>query len=191
MSRIMYDLPVVFVTPNELGLDLRTEETGETFAENALLKARAFAAAMGDRLRYIPIVLADDSGLCVDALGGAPGIYSARYGGPDLDDATRTRLILDALKGVPAEKRTAHFVCAIAVVTAQGDEWMTEGRADGIITCEPRGTGGFGYDPIFLVPSLGRTFAELTPDEKAAISHRGQALQATKERLRTLLPLLQ
>jgi XTP/dITP diphosphohydrolase len=150
------------------------EETGRTYAENALLKARA--AAHQTRA----LALADDSGLEVDALGGEPGVRSARFGGPGLDDAGRNALLLQALATVPDARRAARYRCVIALVSPGGDERTVEGTVDGLITHALRGTRGFGYDPLFLYPVLGRTFAELTPDEKAIVSHRGRAIAAAR-----------
>jgi XTP/dITP diphosphohydrolase len=152
-------------------------ETGSSYAANALLKARAAARQAG------ALALADDSGLEVDALGGAPGLASARWGGAEADDAARCRLLLEALREVPAPRRTARFRCALALVDPDGPEHVVEESVDGVILEAPRGHGGFGYDPIFYYPPLGRTFAELTPAEKARVSHRGRALA----RLRRLL----
>ena len=145
------------------------EENETTYRGNALLKARA-----ASRLTRT-WSLGDDSGLEVDALGGAPGLYSARYGGPGLDDAGRCALLLDALRDVPDDRRTARFSCVIAVVDPAGREWVVEGVAEGTITRQPRGTSGFGYDPLFYYPPLGRTFAELSDAEKSDVSHRGRA----------------
>jgi XTP/dITP diphosphohydrolase len=147
-------------------------ETGLTFAENALLKARAVAAGTG-----LPAV-ADDSGLCVDILRGMPGIFSARWSGRHGDDKANLRLLLDQIADVDDDHRTAHFVCAAALVTPEGSEDVVEGRLDGALIREPRGTGGFGYDPIFVPLGETRTTAEQTPAEKDAISHRGRALRA-------------
>ena len=152
----------------ELGIDVDVEETGETFAENAALKAKAIMAASG-----LPAI-ADDSGLCVNWLNGAPGVYSARYGGLD-DDAARYRLLLQNLRG--ATDRSAYFHTAIVCAFPNGDVLTAEGDCHGAIAFAPMGDGGFGYDPVFLVPSLRKTFAQLTPGEKNAISHRGIALR--------------
>jgi XTP/dITP diphosphohydrolase len=150
-------------------------ETELTFAGNALLKARAIAAHTG-----LPAV-SDDSGLCVDALNGMPGVLSARWSGrfgeSDKDKANLD-LVLDQLADVPDEHRSAHFMCAAAIVYPSGEEHVVEGRMNGQIIRKPRGDGGFGYDPIFLVDGTDRTTAELTPDEKSAISHRGRAFRA-------------
>lgn len=153
------------------------EETGTSYAANALLKARAAARQAGG------LALADDSGLEVDALGGAPGPRSARYGGPGLDDAARCQRLLDALADVPAPRRIARFRCVIALVDPAGPEHLLEGTAEGVILDAPRGRGGFGYDPLFFYPPLGRTFAELSEAEKAEVSHRGRAVAALRRRL--------
>ena len=152
---------------------VRLPPEGETsYADNALGKARAAAAATGEA------ALADDSGLEVDALGGRPGVASARYGGPGLTDAQRVTHLLAALTGVTA--RAARFRCALAVVAPWGEETVTEGVVEGVLTEAPRGTGGFGYDPIFLVPALGRTFGELPAVEKDRLSHRARAVTAAR-----------
>ena len=156
------------------------DETGQTYHDNARLKARAAGALTG------MLALADDSGIEVDALGGAPGVHSARFGGPGLDDAGRTALLLERLRGVPPTARTARYRCVIALVWPDGRERTVEGTAEGVITLAPRGAGGFGYDPVFEDPALGRTFAELTPEEKAAVSHRGRAVRAAAALLRGL-----
>lgn len=147
-------------------------EDGLTFAENALIKARALAAATG-----LPSV-ADDSGLAVDVLGGAPGIFSARWSGRHGDDAANLDLLLAQISDVALEHRLAQFVCAAALVTPQGDEHVELGRMHGYLLTERRGDGGFGYDPIFVPEGATRTTAELSPEEKNAISHRGRAFRA-------------
>jgi XTP/dITP diphosphohydrolase len=147
-------------------------ETGATFAENALLKAREAAWNTG-----LPAV-ADDSGLAVDALNGMPGVLSARWAGRARDDAANLRLVLEQVADVPDDRRGAAFVCAAALVTPDGAEQLVEGRVDGTLTREPRGTGGFGYDPIFQPLGETRTTAEMSPSEKDAISHRGRAFRA-------------
>ncbi len=146
-------------------------ETGSTFAENALLKARYFHTRSG------LMTIADDSGLEVAALAGAPGVYSARYAGPDASDRERTMKLLEELKDVPAERRAARFVCAAAIVW-DGGERVFEDEARGVILSEPRGRNGFGYDPVFYYPPLGRTFAELRAEEKSQVSHRGRAFRS-------------
>ena len=163
----------------DLGLQVDVEETGETFAENAMLKAKAVMEASG-----LPAI-ADDSGVCVDALNGAPGVYSARYGGPELDDAARYRLLLHNMRG--ARTRAAHFTSAIACVFPNGDTIEAEGICPGTIAFAPQGTGGFGYDPVFFLPELRKTYAQLTPEEKAAVSHRGKALAVFEGKLKDYL----
>jgi XTP/dITP diphosphohydrolase len=153
------------------------EETGTSYEANALLKGRATARQVG------ALALADDSGLEVDALGGAPGLHSARYGGPGLDDGARCQRLLEALAEVPAPRRTARFRCVLALVDPTGPEHVVEGTAEGLILGAPRGRGGFGYDPLFLYPPLGRTFAELSAAEKADVSHRGRAVAAVRRLL--------
>ena len=157
------------VAPAELGLRLSVEETGADYAANARMKAEAFAHASG------LLTLADDSGLEVDALGGRPGLLSARYAGPNQTDEEGVELVLAQMKDVPQERRLARFRCVIALAEPDGGVRFVEGECPGVITNEPRGSFGFGYDPIFYLPQLGRTMAELTPDEKNAISHRADA----------------
>ncbi len=159
------------------GVGLPPEETEETYAGNALLKARAAARLTGC------LALADDSGLEVDALGGAPGPRSARYGGPGLAYGDRVNLLLKELRGVPPARRTARFRCAIALASPDGGARLVEGSAEGTILDAPRGSGGFGYDPIFFYPALGRTFAELSTEEKARVSHRAVAVAAARRLL--------
>jgi XTP/dITP diphosphohydrolase len=158
-----------------------TPETGASFAENALAKAREAVAHTG-----LPAV-ADDSGLAVDALAGMPGVLSARWAGPARDDAANLRLVLDQIAEVPHDRRGAAFVCAAALVTPAGQERVIEGRVSGTLLREPRGTGGFGYDPIFVPAGETRTTAELSPAEKDAISHRGKAFRALAKHLAAVL----
>ena len=169
MGEILKDFGIEVVSPRDLGLTVDVEETGTTFAENAMLKAKAICKAAG-----LPAI-ADDSGLCVDALGGAPGVYSARYGGEGLDDKGRYMLLLSSLRGAPT--RAAHFACAVACAFPNGDTLTAEGRCDGSIAYAPLGEGGFGYDPVVLLPGTGKTFGQLTQEEKSAVSHRGRALK--------------
>ncbi|MEV4440099.1 RdgB/HAM1 family non-canonical purine NTP pyrophosphatase [Streptomyces sp. NPDC049577] len=157
------------------------KETGVTFAENALLKAHALAQATG-----LPAI-ADDSGLCVDVLGGAPGIFSARWAGRHGDDKANLDLLLAQLSDIAAEHRTAHFACAAALALPDGTERVVEGRLKGTLRHEPTGTGGFGYDPILQPLGETRTCAELTADEKNAISHRGKAFRGLVPVVRELL----
>ncbi len=150
------------------------EETEDTYHGNALLKARAAARLTGHT------ALADDSGLEIDALGGEPGVRSARFGGPGLDDAARTALLLARLAQRPGAPRSARYRCVIAIADGAGREQVVEGVVEGVIAQAPRGGGGFGYDPVFVYRPLGRTFAELTEDEKARVSHRGVAARAAR-----------
>ena len=179
MQAVLAELGIEVVMPAELGIDVDVEETGETFAENAALKAKAIMAASG-----LPAI-ADDSGLCVDALNGGPGVYSARYGGEGLDDRGRYMLLLQTMRGQTT--RAAHFTCAIACAFPNGDTITAEGQAPGTIAFAPMGEGGFGYDPVFFVPDKAKTFAQLTQEEKAEISHRGKALREFTAKLETYL----
>ena len=179
MRALLSGFGVEVVSPSELGLHIEVEETGTTFAENAMLKAKAVCEAAG-----MPAI-ADDSGLCVDALNGAPGVYSARYGGEELDDRGRYMLLLSSMRGQTT--RAAHFACAIACAFPDGRTLTEEGRCEGAIAFAPMGEGGFGYDPIFMVPEYRKTFGQLTAEEKAAVSHRGRALAAFVEKLETFL----
>jgi XTP/dITP diphosphohydrolase len=153
------------------------EETGRTYAENALVKARTAA-----RLTSV-LALGDDSGLEVDALGGAPGIHTARFGGPGLSDRERWELLLERLRDVPPARRTARFRCVIALARPAPGEQVVEGVVEGVIAQAPRGNGGFGYDPVFFYPPLGRTFGEISDEEKQRVSHRAKALGAVRRLL--------
>ena len=175
LAEILGDFGIEVVLPSELGITVDVEETGETFAENAMLKAKAICAASG-----LPAI-GDDSGLCVEVLNGGPGVYSARYGGPALDDVGRNRLLLSSVQGQGS--RAAHFACAIACAFPNGDTLTAQGRCEGAIAFAPMGTNGFGYDPLFLIPSLGKTLAQLTGAEKNKLSHRGKALTAFAQEL--------
>jgi len=166
---IFAGLPYRLLSLYDKQIDLDVEETGTTFAENAELKALTYASISG------MLSLADDSGLEIDALGGAPGVYSARFAGRDTSYEERFRLILAQLNGLPEERRTARFRCAITIAEPSGFYRTVEGAIEGLIADVPRGTQGFGYDPIFLVPTLGKTTAELAPEQKNRISHRGKA----------------
>lgn len=179
MSAILAQFDVEVVSPKDLGITVDVEETGTTFAENAMLKAKAICKAAN-----LPAI-ADDSGLCVDALNGGPGVYSARYGGEGLDDKGRYMLLLNSMRGQTT--RVAHFACAIACAFPNGDTLTAEGRCDGTIAFAPMGEGGFGYDPVFFVPEYRKTFGQLTAEEKSAISHRGRALQNFVGKLETYL----
>ena len=178
MGEILSQLGVEVCLQAEAGVDVDVEETGTTFEENSLLKARAVMEASG-----LPAI-ADDSGLCVDALNGAPGVYSARYGGEGLDDVGRYQLLLQNLKGQP---RGAKFVAGSSCCLPNGDVITARGECPGTITFAPMGEGGFGYDPVFFIPGLKKTFAQLTAEEKNAISHRGKALEVFKVKLEEYL----
>ena len=179
MQNILSAHGVEVVLQSELGLHVEVEETGATFEENSLLKARAVMEASG-----MPAI-ADDSGLCVDALNGAPGVYSARYGGEGLDDTGRYRLLLENMRG--QTPRTAKFVSVITCCFPNGDVISARGECPGTIAFAPMGEGGFGYDPVFFIPGLKKTFAQLSPEEKNAISHRGKALEAFQVKLEEYL----
>jgi XTP/dITP diphosphohydrolase len=158
-------------------------EDGLTLEDNAIKKAKEIAAFTGC------LALADDTGLEVDALGGRPGVYSARFAGPDATYGDNNRKLLRLLEGIPLEGRTARFRCVIAVAEPDGNVHLVEGKCEGLIGFELRGEGGFGYDPLFIVDGLGKTFAELSPEEKNRVSHRGRALRLAAELLKELAPL--
>ena len=172
LSKKLPDVKVLSLA--DIGFEGEIVEDGKTFAENAKIKASVPAS-----LGYIGI--GDDSGLCVDYLGGEPGIYSARYSG--LGDEGNIEKLLENLKGVPTERRTAHFVCSICCVFPDGKVITAEGKAHGIILEERHGQGGFGYDPVFYFPSLGQTFSEISQEEKNKISHRANALELFAEKI--------
>ena len=174
---IFSDLPLRLLSLRDLQLAIDVEETGTTYAENAELKARAYAQVSNMS------TLADDSGLEIDALGGAPGVQSARYLGSETSYEERFRVILEQLKGLPLDKRSARFRCVIALVEPSGYIRMVEGVVEGVIADSPRGSNGFGYDPIFFIPELGKTFAELEPEHKNRISHRARAAQSARKLL--------
>ena len=179
MSRILSPMGYEVVTDRDLGIELSdVEENGETFLDNARIKSEAGCKESG-----YPCI-ADDSGLCVDALGGAPGVYSARYSGVHGDDDGNNRKLLAELDGVPTEKRTAHFACAICVSFPDGSEVTATGKCEGYIGYEKKGSNGFGYDPLFMVGD--RSLAEMSAEEKDAISHRGNALKE----LQKILPIV-
>lgn len=180
-QRLLTDYTLLTTADAGLG-DYDVEETGATFAENAILKARAYMQASG------LITLADDSGLAVDALDGRPGVYSARYGGPGLDDAGRRAKLLADLRDVPDDRRTARFMCVVAVARPGVDEVLqVEGRVEGRILHAERGTGGFGYDALFQPDGHAQTFGELPAEVKDGLSHRGRAVAALKPLLDDLL----
>ena len=180
IQALLAGLDIQLLTPGELGLDLHVEENGTTYAENAALKAQAFSQASD------LVSLADDSGLEVDCLGGQPGIYSARFSlQPDATDADRRKYLLRKLVGQPTPW-TAHFHCTVALGYPDGEVSFATGDCPGEIITEERGTNGFGYDPIFFIPEMGRTMAELTLLEKNRLSHRACAVKATLPELRRL-----
>ena len=179
MSRILSPMGYEVVTDTDLGIELTdAEENGETFLDNARIKAESGCKESG-----LPCI-ADDSGLCVDALDGAPGVFSARYSGVHGDDEGNNRKLLAELEGIPTEKRTAHFACAICVSFPDGSEITATGKCEGYIGYEKKGNNGFGYDPLFMVGD--RSLAEMTAEEKDAISHRGNALKE----LQKILPIV-
>ena len=169
------------VTPGEAGIALEVDETGSTYAENAALKATAFAGAGGC------LALADDSGVEVDALGGGPGLYSARYGGPELDDAGRTSLLLKELEATPEGLRTARYRAVVAIAKPGGSVELFEGVQEGTLARSESGEGGFGYDPVFLIDGQ-RTQAQISAEEKDQISHRAKAVALALEWLREAAP---
>ena len=180
LSRILLPLGITVVSAKDAGITLDdVEETGMTFAENAFLKADAAFKKTG-----MPVV-ADDSGLCVDALDGRPGIYSARYGGEGASDSDKNAKLLGELKDIDEDNRTAHFTCAICCILEDGTRIDVEGICNGKIAFEPHGDGGFGYDPIFMCGS--KCYAQLSGEEKDAVSHRGIALRKLKAELEKLL----
>ncbi|MHB9144065.1 MAG: XTP/dITP diphosphatase [Symbiobacteriia bacterium] len=181
LARLLAGTGITVVSLAEFPAAPEVEETGATFAANALLKAQAAAVHTG------LVALADDSGLEVDALAGRPGVYSARFAGPHASDEDNNQKLISLLTAVPIARRTARFRSAVAIVTPDGRSEVTDGACKGSILHSPRGTDGFGYDPLFLVPELGKTFAELTMEEKNRISHRGRALRRALQLLPGLL----
>lgn len=171
LMELIGDGDIIVTTPVDEDVDQPVDETGDTFQENASLKAVTYAARSG------LVTLADDSGLVVDALNGAPGVRSARYAGPDASDSEHYQLLLKNLSDVPDGKRAARFVSVVAVATPTGDVKLCEGICEGIIGTQPEGEGGFGYDPVFYIPELGKTMAQLTLEEKNRISHRARAFR--------------
>lgn len=180
-AQLLADLPVAITWLDQVGIRESVDETGATFMENALLKARYYAGV--SKL----LTWADDSGLEVDALGGRPGVLSARYGGENVTDRERYMTLLRDLEGVPDEARTARFRCAIAIATPDGQTWTAEGVVEGLILRAPRGDNGFGYDPIFLTSKYQKSMAELSPELKNQISHRAIATREARQLLARLL----
>lgn len=177
IREILGELPVEILSMKDVGIKADIVENGNTFEENALIKAKEVCKLAGE------MVLADDSGLEIDYLNGEPGIYSARYMGEDTSYHIKNQNLIDRLEGVPDEKRTARFVCAIAAAFPDGRSFVVRGTIEGIIGYEERGANGFGYDPIFYLPERGVSTAEIPPEEKNSISHRGNALRKMKELL--------
>ncbi|MBO5459229.1 MAG: XTP/dITP diphosphatase [Lachnospira sp.] len=183
VKQICSDMNVEIISMKEAGIELDIEENGTTFEENALIKAEAIMKVTGQ------ITIADDSGLEVDYLGGEPGVYSARYMGHDTPYDIKNQAIIDRLKGVEEKDRTARFVCAMAAVFPDGRHFTTRGTMEGIIGYEIKGSNGFGYDPIVYLPQYQKTSAELSPEEKNKISHRGEALEKLKNQLTEYISL--
>lgn len=177
IKMIMADTGYEIVSMKEAGIDADIEENGKTFEENAIIKAKAISELTGE------LVLADDSGLEIDYLNKEPGIYSARYEGVDTPYSVKNQIIMDRLAGVPDEQRTARFVCAIAAAFPDGHVITRTATMEGRIGYEQKGENGFGYDPIFFLPEYGCTSAELSPEDKNAISHRGKALRMMRDAL--------
>lgn len=182
IKEILTDMPGILLRgPDDFPFLPEVEEDGNTYQENAIKKATILAKACNTW------AMADDSGLEIDALNGRPGIYSCRYAGPNATDEKNIEKVLSELKGVPKERRTARFICSIALAGPHGLFFIVEGRCEGFITEEPRGKGGFGYDPIFFVPDYHQTLAELMPSIKNRMSHRANALRQFKERIQPLV----
>lgn len=180
LQTLFREAPFKLISLDDTDVDFEVEETGSTFAENAVLKATQYGEAVG-----LPTI-ADDSGLEVDALGGAPGVLSSRFAGPDATDDERNAFLLRRLADHPGKPRTARFRCTIAVFLPGQDVSVVDGTVEGVITDRPRGENGFGYDPVFYLPELGRTTAELSPERKNRLSHRGIA---ARKALRVLLDI--
>ena len=178
IRKITEKLDIQLIMESDLGMCIEVEETGTTFEENSFQKAEAVMKATG-----LP-ALADDSGISVEALNGAPGVYSARYGTPDLDDHGRMELLRKNMENVPDGQRQAKYVCVITMVTPEGETIQARGEVHGLITREPAGNGGFGYDPIFYYPPFGKTLAEVPAEDKNRVSHRAQALNLFYDKLK-------
>ena len=179
IERIFGDLGVEVISQHQAGFDIDIEETGDSFEKNSLIKARSVSLLCDD------IVMADDSGLCIDALDGRPGIYSARYAGENATDAEKIQKVLTEMQGI--KNRSAKFVTAVAVILPDGTELVTTGEVKGEILNEPEGENGFGYDPIFYCTELGKTFANADMEEKNSVSHRGRALKSMYEKLKDII----
>jgi XTP/dITP diphosphohydrolase len=180
IKTILKEFPYEVLSLKEAGIDVEIEENGKTFEENAYIKAKAILDLTGEA------ALADDSGLEVDALGGEPGVYSARYSGNHGDDKANNRKLLEELKDVPEEERTARFVCSIVMLTPDGLRLNARGTVEGVIGYKEIGDNGFGYDPLFNIPELHKTFAQLSGEEKNSMSHRGNALKELRKKLKEI-----
>lgn len=178
IAYLLTELNVELISMHDAGFNGNIEETGNTFEENAILKAKTVHNATG------LATIADDSGLEVEYLEGAPGVYSSRFAGDNADDEDRVKKLLEALKGVPPSKRNATFVCVVAAIDRNGQCLTVRGECKGLIAAEPAGQGGFGYDPVFIVPSFCCAMAQLSPEEKNKISHRGIAFRLMKQELK-------
>lgn len=185
IKEILKDIPVEIQSLKDAGTDVDVEETGSTFMENAYIKAKAIYDMLENKEDYL--VMSDDSGLAVDVLHGAPGVYSARFAGEHGDTKKNNEKLLSMLQGVEFEKRTARFVCAIVLIYGQDQALKVVGEVEGYITDKEYGKDGFGYDPLFYTKEFNKTFAELTPEEKNSISHRGRALEQLKTGIEKLL----
>lgn len=184
IKEILSDMDALVVTMKDAGVSAEPEEDGATFLENAVIKAKAVAEKAAKSSDWKDaVVMADDSGLVIDALNGEPGIYSARYMGHDTSYREKNANLIERMDNVPEEERSARFVCAVAAVCPGGKILTAEAAMEGRIAYEERGQGGFGYDPIFYLPEFDRTSAELSPEEKNSISHRGKALRMMREKL--------
>ncbi|HHW48955.1 MAG TPA: XTP/dITP diphosphatase [Clostridiaceae bacterium] len=184
IQEILKDFPFEVLSMQDVGINIEIDECGVTFEENAMIKAREVHKKTGG------IVMADDSGLEVDYLNGAPGIHSSRFAGEGASDEDRNNKLLNLLQGVPFEKRKARFVCAIAVILPDGKEFTVRGVCNGYIGFKPKGKNGFGYDPLFYLPEFNMTTAQMEPEEKHKISHRGKALELMVEELRKRLNII-
>lgn len=180
ISEILKDLPFNILSMEEVGITKEIEEYGSTFEENALIKAREIFEMTKE------MVMADDSGLEVDFLNGAPGIYSSRFAGEGATDKDKNKKLLSLLENVPLEKRTARFVCVVAVIMPDGSHFVVRGTCEGYIGLEEIGNNGFGYDPLFFIKEYNKTTAQMLPEEKHKISHRGRALKAMVDKLETM-----
>lgn len=185
IKEILKDIPVEILSLKEAGIDIDVEETGNTFMENAYIKAKAIYDLLDNKEDYL--VMSDDSGLAVDALDGAPGVYSARFAGEHGNSKKNNEKLLSMLEGIEFENRTARFVCAIVLIYGNEQALKVVGEVEGYITDKEYGEDGFGYDPIFYTKEFNKTFAELTSEEKNSISHRGRALEQLKNGLEKLL----